>query len=336
MRKISFVRLCLSVLILFSTFACEKNDVIPTKEATTQSDYAVVDGVLTFSSDEACQRTVEMVNKMTEEERLTWEKSINFRSLGTIADQFYYSIDFDKFSSLEELIGFFNNNSDKLLVENESGEYSFEPKEQGNINRYIVNKDGIYAVENTAYKEMDGQIFSASIDNIRALQSVSNRDEENQQIFDKSVIFKVNTYINERSEYGYAYEPGNNKYFKYRMKATMKSVIKNKTQWNGILATHELQLEINNDVRGIFGAWFAEKSTTSYDVSITGQVSGDNKSYTVLLAQNEILQSTVNDGGFRELGLSQMQLLIPAWLVSYTVYATNWKGCVISAMWGNV
>ena len=36
MRKISFVQLCLSVLILFSTFACEKKDEVITSPQRTQ------------------------------------------------------------------------------------------------------------------------------------------------------------------------------------------------------------------------------------------------------------------------------------------------------------
>src|SRR5574344_646789 len=59
MRKISFVRLCLSVLILFSTFACEKNDVIYEDNDVTGS-----------SSDEiqeSLQQTADILIEMIKE-----------------------------------------------------------------------------------------------------------------------------------------------------------------------------------------------------------------------------------------------------------------------------
>lgn len=328
MRKISFVRLCLSVLILFSTFACEKNDVIPSKETTTQSDYVVVDGVLTFSSDEACQRTVEMVNKMTEEELLAWEKSINFRSLGTIADQFYYSIDFDKFSSLEELIGFFNNNSDKLLVENKNGEYYFEPSKMGNVNRYIINEDGIFVIRNMAYKELANRIVSVPINKINELKSVSNTSNKEYPMF-----------IGAPDDYN---SPGTvvehfNINSKYKMVATLGSVINNTyTLFEGAHSRHELRLILKNYVKNIFGGWSAHRSTTSCYIKIIGSYEGGSQQ-TYENYFSEVLDDSFECGIGTFLSSGFFVPNIQTYLRYYKIEASNWKGCVIyETHWVNI
>lgn len=342
MRKISFVQLCLSVLILFSTFACEKNDVIPSKETTTRSDYVVVDGVLTFSSDEACQRTVEMVNKMTEEERLTWEKSINFRSLGTIADQFYYSIDFDKFSSLEELIGFFHNNGDKLVVENKNGEYSFGPSRMGNVNRHIINQDGIYAIGNMAYKELNNRIVSAPISKIDELKVISDTRNNDSPSF----IGVVREVTASETMYAHAKEKPKDKYYKYRMTVTIKSFIKYDSPYEieGVSTgqnfytkrTYHVGVAINNDVRGIFGAWFSQQSTTSYYGNATGYCTGEPR-YTHVFQENNRLDDNIYnylDKNLSESSTNTQDLGAP-YLVSFTIHAENWKGCALDVTWVN-
>ena len=329
MRKISFVRLCLSVLILFSTFACEKNDVIPPKEATTQSDYAVVDGVLTFSSDEACQRTVEMVNKMTEEERLTWEKSINFRSLGTVADQFFYSIDFDKFSTQQELINFFNTNSDKLVVETKNGEYYFEPIKMGNANRYIMNQHSLYVIGKIAHKELKTGVMSAPISKMEELKAISDTRNTNSPMF----IIPPSDYHTPGSIVDFQRQNS-----KYLLRVTISSIMNNHFTFLGATTSHEVKLILRNYEQNSKGNWISHRSTTSCYYKIRGAYKTDNGEW----SKGGVLEKSIseklchNHTDYVDADLTKGFYLpnVETNLTYYRIVGGNWKGCVVDETWG--
>ncbi len=79
---------------------------------------------------------------LSPEERKTQETTQGFKSFGTLADEFYETVDPEQFKSIEEIQAFVAEHSDYLqLIQDENGEYTVEVVAYDNPYRYLANKD---------------------------------------------------------------------------------------------------------------------------------------------------------------------------------------------------
>jgi hypothetical protein len=87
------------------------------------------------------------VLRMNNEERELWQKKVGFHSFEYEAEQFYYNIDQNQFSSIDEIKQFVNKHSDYLqLIEEDNGEYTMETKYYDSPYRYFLNKNAMFQI----------------------------------------------------------------------------------------------------------------------------------------------------------------------------------------------
>jgi len=202
MRKISFVQLCLSVLILFSTFACEKNDVIPSKETTTQSDYVTSDGIPVFATQEEFDTELNKVKSMALEELKTYEDKKGYKSFGRISDEFYARIDPTQFKSQEDVMAFVKANSKYIqLYKASDGELYCETQEFQDGKRYLMNEQKMYIIGKKLYKvseekvEQQGMQKAPSIELETSINSAQNEAEFIQNYKIGSDYYRIHAYV---------------------------------------------------------------------------------------------------------------------------------------------
>lgn len=127
---------------------------------------------------------------MKSEERSTWEQSKDFKSLGTICDEFYKTIEPQNFKNIEEVNDFVAKNSDKIQIyTNTEGDKYCEVQEFNNSARYLMNKDKMYIVGVTVVRKFDEAIVSTNIANIDFLKKAKSLSDLNMN--STSVIFKA-------------------------------------------------------------------------------------------------------------------------------------------------
>jgi len=161
--------------------ACEKEDVI-------NHDTKKKENILIFKSIEEFDNTLAKVNAMTKSERLEWEKQQGFKSFGTICDEFYETIEPEKFKSIEELRNFVTANSNKIqLYNNPNGDVYCVTNEFKNPERYLLNNEKMYIIGIKVFKKLDDGLVVTNISNIDRLNSVEYCDELDTNIFLESL-----------------------------------------------------------------------------------------------------------------------------------------------------
>lgn len=167
--KIKNIKYILSVLItIFALTSCVKEELNVAESQTTLKQ-----SILTFSTQEEFNKTLAKVNAMSKTERNEWESLKGFKSYGTIASEKYYSIDFSKYNTINEI----ENDSDVLkyiTIFKEDNATFIVPKEISNNERYLMNKDAMYIIGNTAVKYFDGKKVTTNLSNIDILKCSNN------------------------------------------------------------------------------------------------------------------------------------------------------------------
>ena len=127
--------------------------------------------LLIFSSVEEYESELKKVSNFTEDALKRWEKKRGFKSLGSVCDEFYNSIEPEEFKNKEELISFLQENSKYLqMVEEENGEISVEPLLDEYTERYFVNKDNMFRIGNKAIKLFPEGKVSCKVSKINDLK----------------------------------------------------------------------------------------------------------------------------------------------------------------------
>lgn len=136
---------------------------------------------MVFNDAEEYVSTIRFLYKANHEERIAWEESKGFVSLGRASDEMYLSLNKEKLTveDLRKIIdlypGYFQ------LLQEENGEYTFESALWDNIDRYLVNKDMIYQIGNTVYKVLNSGTVSSSLRNEAELKLINDFNIESYQ-----------------------------------------------------------------------------------------------------------------------------------------------------------
>lgn len=214
---------------------------------------------------------------MNFEELKNYEISKGFTSIGRIEDEFYNKINPESFKNIEEFNTFVANNSDYVkFVKDEDGELELVTINENNTNRYFMNRNGMYQVENTVYKILNDEVtISSQVENADKLVQL----DLNNYKTNISSEFKVHTskFATIDSEKG-----------KNNLKSASPGCGKEagKTQTNGknrtqVLAYYsyesagngdyrywlEANLRIKNQKKSL-GIWINASRTTSYDLRV--------------------------------------------------------------------
>ncbi len=133
MKKVIFI----FAIILTALTSCEKEEITVSETSKPQNKE-----ILTFATQEEFEETLAKVNAMSKEERLAWEKEQGFKSFGTICDEFYETIDPERFKSSEEVKAFVAKHSDKIeFYTSSDGEIYCVTKHFKIKEKYMINKN---------------------------------------------------------------------------------------------------------------------------------------------------------------------------------------------------
>ncbi|HKK61471.1 MAG TPA: hypothetical protein VJ951_02855 [Bacteroidales bacterium] len=165
-----------SKLFVFSLFisvfmfnSCSK------EEFSGLSERQVLNEIVNFDSQEDFSTTLEKVVGMSSEELKAYEASKGYKSFGRTCEEFYRGIDFDDFTSLEELKAFIEKNSEYLtLVEDEEGELVLETVLSRSPYRYFVNNDKLFRIKDEVYKVFGDGVISTNVSNIEVLKEMNS------------------------------------------------------------------------------------------------------------------------------------------------------------------
>lgn len=170
-----------SIYLLFTIIAsaallsCNKEALIENQLPSTLQP--ISEGMMHFASAEGYREALEASEHGDKKDIAAWESSHSFRSFGSYCDDLYATIDPKRFNSQEEVKEFVADNSQYLhLVDLGGGEYSLETVLSFSSLRYLVNKDRMFAVGQTAYKVFDNGIAHSPIEDIDKLLLLDGKD----------------------------------------------------------------------------------------------------------------------------------------------------------------
>lgn len=166
MKKNIFTIAIIAIIFVFTSCDKEEEVTINQPQASATKD------ILTFATQEEFDKTLAKVNAMTKEERLTWEKEQGFKSFGTICDDYYYSLDFSEYQSIEKLK--MNTNNKLLKIYEEDGDFYIEPCEFSSKFKYIINKDKMYIISNRIFKIVESKPISTNLSDYNLLMSIED------------------------------------------------------------------------------------------------------------------------------------------------------------------
>ncbi|MBN2521589.1 MAG: hypothetical protein JXB17_13840 [Bacteroidales bacterium] len=157
----------LAIVLTFVINSCSKDD---THEF---NDGAVKSEILRFESIEEYNNTMNKVLLFNYDQLKAWEKSKGFKSFGRTCDELYSNINPENFKSVEEVKTFVASNNEYLqLIEDVGGELTLETILYKSPNRYFINKDKMFQINETVYKIFDKGIASTKIDKINKLRTI--------------------------------------------------------------------------------------------------------------------------------------------------------------------
>ena len=154
----------------------------------------------------------EIINKVstfdTLKELLDYEEAQGRKSIGAISDKLCEETDWEQFSSKEDIIEFYSENSNLLDTIVDKDEISILPKFDNTRMRYVANENGLFTIGNNAYKLFKDCVISTHKNNLNKLIYL---DESNLNNLDTTIFSYaekvLNIQVNHGScAYGWKYE----------------------------------------------------------------------------------------------------------------------------------
>ncbi len=182
------ILLFLAVVFTFLLVSCDKDNYIEPSDSVSPKNST---SIPTFSDFDELHAEIKMINEFTSlEEIRDYEMSQGRESIGTKSDAFYESIDPNTFNSAQEMLNFFEANSNILDTIMESGEITILPKYFFSQFRHVANEDGLFIVDTCVFKIFKLGLVSTSLSNLYLLLS---QNESNYGNLDTSVFKYVTT-----------------------------------------------------------------------------------------------------------------------------------------------
>lgn len=243
---------------------------------------------------------------MTKPERLEWEKQQGFKSFGTICDEFYETIEPERFRSIKEVQDYVDQHNDKIELHTSSdGEIYCITKDFNNTKRYLMNENREYLV---------GSVIVKDKENMQPEKSLISSNNSGQQ--KASAAFVQSDEIIKQSKIG-----SDN----YRMHIWIDTY--NSFDGNWTLVHKELKL--SNFARWL-AIWWERTYSTEYRITL-------ETTDTAYLLQIDGNGSNTITEGIKSKYIIGYYLPVVAGpgnsspqLVYYNIYAQNEKGCLIN------
>ncbi len=290
---------CIFAVVMVMMFtACEKEEIL-------NLDNQNKNNILAFKSIEEFNNTLAKVNAMSKPERLEWERHQGFKSFGTICDEFYETINPERFKNVEEVQLFVAQHNDKIeLYTSSDGEIYCVTRDFDNTKRYLMNGNKEYIIGSIIVRDdKDKEIGKSNIPSSIAQQKASAAFVQSYEIIANNKIGNDN----------------------YRMHIWIDTY----NSFNGYWTYVHKELKLSNFSR-FLAIWWLKTYSTEYRITLKttdtayGLLTDGNGSNTII----EAIKSKYI------IGYSLLVVACPGnsspQLVYHNIYATNEKGCLIN------
>jgi len=162
-------------IIAFAITSCNKNDSAGKIDIDTTDKQ-----MLKFESFNEFEKAWNEVNSNNISETSNMLKSQNnYASFAEEADEFYFNIDLDAFSSSEDLMSFVNENRNYLSVSyDDDGDMVVEPIVSNNLMRAFINEDGLFQIADSVYKVFETATVGTKVTDLQLLKDAEETDIE--------------------------------------------------------------------------------------------------------------------------------------------------------------
>jgi hypothetical protein len=245
-----------SIFGVFLTISCN-DEVLSTDEKT------VLKEILIFDNYQELKNEIEIIQKLSDSERIDRENSRGFYSYGTLCDECFFNINFEEINSLESLKKFDPNEEFVEIIKND-GILVFEPKEKNVAERYIANSEKLFIVSDTIYKLVNSFLVATNKENLELIRKINKIDDvKNYSCF---TINKNLERLSQKSTLNEKLVDENQTWDNtYKIKLEIETV----TYWTFFPSQtqRKTSFEITNYKMGILG-WYVKKMNTSYSVNL--------------------------------------------------------------------
>ena len=170
--KTKYLTLAITFVVIIAMSACKKDQSIPQDSKTDPSTK-----ILTFKNMEEYQQTLKEFSSLTSDQRAAWEDAKEFKSFGRACDEVYKNAHPENFTSIAEFNDLVVKNSDYLYLEKlANGELSLETVVSRSKDRYFLNKDKMYQIDQSVYKVLEQGVASTKVENIEKLKTVNEKN----------------------------------------------------------------------------------------------------------------------------------------------------------------
>ncbi|MBN1116431.1 MAG: hypothetical protein JXA77_04475 [Bacteroidales bacterium] len=188
------------VIIVLSLISCNKDYSILDESNSTNNNS---NKLLKFETKEEFNEAISEIVELSLNDLISYENLNGIRSFGRLSEEFYSTIDFEKFHSFEEIKSFVSCNSKYLQLNKDSNsEFELETKFYNRADRYMLNEDHMYQIGDSIFKVFDeGTIIADSKDiNISELNNNDVEHYKNNSLCrfvpnqkNKKILFKTTT-----------------------------------------------------------------------------------------------------------------------------------------------
>ena len=151
--------------------SCDKETITLNEKVKNDNQIETKD-IVKFDNMDEYTKVLDSVLSMNDLELKLYEESMGYKSFGRECDEFYENIDFEKFTTQEELLSFVDNSDYLVITEDEEGELYIETPFSTNYRRYLMNKDRLFMIGETYYKVFEDGVISAEKDDLEELREI--------------------------------------------------------------------------------------------------------------------------------------------------------------------
>ncbi|MBQ9471136.1 MAG: hypothetical protein IJU72_09335 [Bacteroidales bacterium] len=214
------------------------------------------------------------VANMPQGEREAYEAQRGYISIGSESERFYESVDFDSYNDAADFHQLVADNSDLLqLVVDEDSELTLETRFHSHPARYLINRDGLAIIGDTAAKVFENGTFKAHRRNLQQVAKLQCLEDcpahigrmEQVNIISKTIDFGAKSSACQGTEHQWHSTNGNNR---LRARILITS--------DPIRSSCEL---LARPYKRTLGAWYWCSRTMKVDATVTWGYKPDNQQH---------------------------------------------------------
>lgn len=174
--SVAIIALVTTVLTVFNS-ACSKDEGMITDIKMAEKE------MLVFKDYEEYSSALNKVLSFDEDELKLWEEQQGFKSFGRICDEMYENVKQKDFTTIEGLMEFVNSHNTFLKLEKmETGDYVLEVALEKHLNRYLLNRNKMYAIGENAYKVFEEGVATTSLSNKEILINATTLKDVDEHV----------------------------------------------------------------------------------------------------------------------------------------------------------